>query len=238
MCSHYEGVREREKFLKQFRVIAPEHLGRHDVWPGYEAAFIRKHEFAEVGDDAVPENELMVGRFGMIPGWWKKPDELPSKTYNARNETVAEKASYRDAWKKAKHCIIPADAIYEPFYYEQKKSRPVRITRADERPMGIAGLWTTWHSPTGPVLSFTMLTVNADTHPFMSRFHEWEEEKRMVVILPGQSENRDLTSFGENTRSKCFPPIRRGESANVESESRRHTQSQTRRLALQGLRPH
>lgn len=200
MCSHYEGVREREKFLKRFRVIAPEHLGRHDVWPGYEAAFIRKHELADVGDDAVPENELMVGRFGMVPHWWDKPDNLPSKTYNARNETVAEKASYRDAWKKAKHCIIPADAIYEPFYYEQKKSRPVRITLANERPMGIAGLWTTWPSPKGPVLSFTMLTVNADSHPFMNRFHEWDEEKRMVVILPEDQYSDWLSASATSSR--------------------------------------
>ena len=52
--------------------------------------------------------------------------------------------------------------------------------------MGVAGLWTQWHdSATGQnVYSFTMLTINADHHPFMRNFHKPEDEKRMIVILP------------------------------------------------------
>lgn len=34
------------------------------------------------------------------------------------------------------------------------------------------------------MLSFTMLTVNADEHPMMQQFHKLANEKRMVVILP------------------------------------------------------
>jgi putative SOS response-associated peptidase YedK len=60
-----------------------------------------------------------------------------------------------------------------------------RISRRDGQPLGIAGLWGWWRDPkTGEeVLSFTMLTVNADDHPLMNRFHRPGEEKRMVVIL-------------------------------------------------------
>ena len=32
--------------------------------------------------------------------------------------------------------------------------------------------------------SFTMLTINADEHPFMRNFHKPQDEKRSVVILP------------------------------------------------------
>jgi len=50
--------------------------------------------------------------------------------------------------------------------------------------MGIAGLWSVWKAPTGDVThSFTMLTINADDHPFMRQYHKPEDEKRMVVIL-------------------------------------------------------
>jgi putative SOS response-associated peptidase YedK len=50
--------------------------------------------------------------------------------------------------------------------------------------MGIAGVYTKWRSPEGlELFSFAMLTVNADGHPVMQRFHKPEEEKRMVVIL-------------------------------------------------------
>lgn len=51
--------------------------------------------------------------------------------------------------------------------------------------MGIAGLWSVWKSPTGDdIHSFTMLTVNADSHELMKNYHKPGEEKRMVVILP------------------------------------------------------
>lgn len=52
--------------------------------------------------------------------------------------------------------------------------------------MGIAGLWEQWRNPGTRERghSFTMLTINADDHPFMSNYHKPEDEKRMVVILP------------------------------------------------------
>lgn len=51
-------------------------------------------------------------------------------------------------------------------------------------PFGVAGIYCPWRHPDGrELLSFAMLTVNADDHPLMKRFHRPEDEKRMVVIL-------------------------------------------------------
>lgn len=36
----------------------------------------------------------------------------------------------------------------------------------------------------GPEHSFTQLTINADEHPLIKRFHKTDEEKRALVILP------------------------------------------------------
>lgn len=33
------------------------------------------------------------------------------------------------------------------------------------------------------VRSMTMLTINADQHPFMSQFHKPEDEKRSIVVI-------------------------------------------------------
>jgi len=163
------------------------HAGRTwEMWPGYLGPFIRRHEFADVEDEAVPEREVLLGSFGLIPHW-ATDTKIARQTYNARSETVAVKPSYRDAWKKAHHCIIPADAFYEPDW-RSGKAIPTRISRADGEPMGIAGLWSWWKSPEGDVLhSYTILTINADEHPLMKQFHKPTDEKRMVVILP---ENR------------------------------------------------
>lgn len=70
--------------------------------------------------------------------------------------------------------------------------------------MGLAGMWEfKQDGPTGlPLLSFTMLTINADGHALMQRMHRPNDEKRMVVILePGQyddwlhAEPEDAESF-------------------------------------------
>ncbi len=50
--------------------------------------------------------------------------------------------------------------------------------------MGIAGLWAAWKDPVGVLThSYTMLTINADDHPFIRQYHKPDDEKRMVVVL-------------------------------------------------------
>lgn len=150
--------------------------------PGYHGPFVRRHEFAEVRDDAVAARELLVGSFGLIPHW-SKDDLVARRTYNARSETVHEKPSFRDARRQSRHSIIPAEAIYEPDW-RSGKSVATRIARADGRPMGIADLWSEWRNPQGErIHSFTMLTINAYDHPVLRQFHTPDDEKRMVVIL-------------------------------------------------------
>lgn len=182
MCSHYQALKEQERLRCAFIVEPPANMGKADMWPGYRGAFIRMHPQASVGDEAVPKREALTGLFGLVPHW--SPDtKITQYTYNARSETVASKPSFRDVWKNAQHCIIPAESFYEP---DWRSGRPVptRIARADGEPMGMAGLWSAWKSPKGDVVhSFTLLTINAAQHPLMRLFHKPVDEKRMVVIL-------------------------------------------------------
>lgn len=187
MCSHYEGVSDPKRLAEHFGVIMPAGV-KFDVWPGYESIFIRRPKEWGAGNEAVPEREAVGGSFGMVPHWTKAANAKAAlvaarRTYNSRSETASKLSSFRDAWRRGQHCIIPAEAIYEPDW-RSGKAVPTRISRADGKPMGIAGLWTGWRGPDGVVLrSFTMLTVNADEHALMKSFHRPDDEKRMVVIL-------------------------------------------------------
>ena len=155
---------------------------KKDVFPAYTAPFIRRPREWGSGDDAVPAREAMVGVFGLLPHW-AKDTKLTKSTYNARSETAAVKPAFRDAWRAARHCIIPAWAFYEPDW-RSGKHVPTRIARADGQPLGIAGLWSWWKPPGGlEVLSFTMLTINAAMHPVMCNYHRPDDEKRMIVLL-------------------------------------------------------
>lgn len=85
-------------------------------------------------------------------------------------------------------CI--SEAIYEPDW-RTGKHVPSRICRADGETLGVAGLWQPWKTPEGHwVNSFTMLTLNADTHDIFKELHRPDpkrpadqQDKRMVVIL-------------------------------------------------------
>jgi putative SOS response-associated peptidase YedK len=183
MCSHYQAIKDRERYRRHFGVEPPDDLGTFDVWPMYAASFIRRPREADAGDEAVPGREALPGEFGLIPHW-ANDTTIARHTYNARSETVAIKPSFRDAWKHGQRCIIPAEAFYEPDW-RSGKAVPTRIARADGQPMGIAGLWSWWKSTEGVLVhSYTMLTINAAEHRLMNQFHKPTDEKRMVVILP------------------------------------------------------
>jgi putative SOS response-associated peptidase YedK len=185
MCSRYRSTEEaalRAAFKAPWRGGAAPGDLRLDVFPGYKAPFIRRPPERGSGDEAVSDREALGGVFGLLPHW-AKDEKLAKSTYNARSETVATKPAFRDAWKKAHHCIIPAQAFYEPDW-RTGKHIPTRISRADGQPLGIAGLWSWWRPAGGEdVFSFTMLTINADTHQVMANYHRPDDEKRMIVVL-------------------------------------------------------
>jgi len=199
MCSRYEPVLNRVRLNQHFGIDQIDSGLKPELYPGYLGHFIRKHEHADVGDEAVPLRELMIGSFGLIPHW-SKDTKMARRAYNARSETAHEKPCFRDAWRLSRHCIIPAEAFYEPDW-RTGKCLPTRIVRVDGKPLGIAGLWTGWKQPNGEILrSFTMLTVNANDHPFMQNYHKPEDEKRMIVILQEDEYDAWLAAPPEDSR--------------------------------------
>jgi putative SOS response-associated peptidase YedK len=177
MCANYTPSK-LEELQQHFAVAAPDSEWPPESFPGYMAPLIRPpHANALRGDRA-----CALGMFGMVPHW--ADIKLARQTYNARTETVAAKPTFRNAFRRRQFCIIPARAFYEPSY-ETGKAVRWEIASADGAAMGIAGIWEV--RPSGPdgraLLSFSMLTVNADGHDLMQRFHRPNEEKRMVVIL-------------------------------------------------------
>ncbi len=156
-----------------FGLVLPALLGKTELWPGYEGLFIRQ-------GDAPEARQATLGRWGLVPHWAK--DANTRHTFNARSETVATKPSFRDAWLGSQRCIIPASTVFEPDW-RSGRALPNAMARADGTPMGLAGLWSAWRKGGDTVLSYSMLTVNADNHAIMRHLHKPDEEKRMVVVL-------------------------------------------------------
>ena len=130
--------------------------------------------------------ELVAGQFGLVPPWVKSASDAKlrsTKLVNARSETVTTSNNFREAWLGARRCIVPMMAFFEDDF-RSGKAVPTRIARVDGQPLGVAGLWESWTGTAGDVIvSFTLLTVNANSHALMSRYQQPGSEKRMPVIL-------------------------------------------------------
>ena len=158
---------------------------RTDVFPSYKGPFIRAAR-----ESTSAERELTVGQWNLIP-WFAKEPKLKFATCNARSEELSAKASYKLPWARGQRCIIPAELFFEP-NWETGKHIPWRFRRADGEPWGLAGMWNTWvNKETGEIHeSYTMLTLNADSHPLMKRMHRPDpkrppdmQDKRSVVPI-------------------------------------------------------
>jgi putative SOS response-associated peptidase YedK len=85
------------------------------------------------------ERDLGKLRWGLIPHY-ADPDDFARLLINARVETVAQTAAFRDAFLGGYRCLVIADGFYEWKETETGK-RPLWITRPDRAPFAFAGLW-------------------------------------------------------------------------------------------------
>ncbi len=183
MCANFKPVLDPERLQRYFGVAPIARLGTcpEETWPGTLAPAVALARQTR-NLDTLRERRLGVGLYGLLP-YWAKGVHQGRHTYNARSETADALVSFKEAWHRGQRCIVPLEGFYEPCW---ESGRAVRwyIQRKDGAPMGAAGLWSAWTAPEGHrVLSFTLLTVNADGHGVMDRIHRPEEEKRMVAIL-------------------------------------------------------
>lgn len=208
MCSHYQTLKDSELLLKKFGAPNKPAGGKYDMWPRYPGVFIRRPVEHDAGDEAVPEREAVVGRWGLISAMTKADGLVKAgklSTFNTRSETAAKSFTFGNAWRRAQHCIIPADAIFEPDW-RSGVAVATRFTRADGVPLGIAGLWDRWRDAAGQLQeSYTMLTINADQDPLFRDYHQAGKEKRMVVILPEGAYGDWLTAPADATRDYLVP---------------------------------
>ena len=194
MTAHFESVQNAAMYPDAFDVAAPEIAFERDLWPRKLGLFVRNPPAAEgAAPDAptdekalaAPVRELAVGQFGFVPQWVKSASDAKlrsTKMVNARSETVTTSNNFRDAWLAGQRCIVPMMAFFEDDW-RSGKAVPTRITRVGGKPMGVAGIWERWAKDGTEIISFTLLTVNANSHALLHRYQHNGNEKRMPVIL-------------------------------------------------------
>ena len=113
-------------------------------------------------------------KWGLVPHWAK---DTKSIHINARSETVATTAAFRDSFAR-KRCLIPADGFYEWEPPEDGRT-PHWVYRADGHPMVFAGIWAARIDPETEEWERTCSILTTASEGVISSIHD-----RMPVALP------------------------------------------------------
>lgn len=184
-----------EQFMFEAKVQLPL---RFNIAPTQAVAAIRI-------DPDSKNRQLAQLRWGLIPSW-AKDRKMASRMINARAETVAEKPSFRAAFKR-RRCLILADGYYE-WKKAGKAKQPNYIRMNDDRPFVFAGLWESWRDENDKPLE-TCTIITTPSNELTSSIHE-----RMPVILEDVDYDRWLDTSVQD-RDKLEPLLRPFESAQM-----------------------
>ncbi len=171
MCGRFVLLTDLSVIVQSFGIqeVACDYRPDHNLSPGREIPVIIHQD----------KNRLIGCRWGLIPSWARDPS-IGSRMFNARAETVAEKPSFRSAFRK-RRCLIPADGFYE-WQKLGKVKKPLRFSLKSGEPFGFAGLHETWISPEKKSIQ-TCTIITTEPNELMRPIHD-----RMPVILPKEWE--------------------------------------------------
>ena len=192
MCGRFAFINNLVQLKEEFEVDDP----TFDLTFNYNVAPTQLI-IAVVRDDG--KNKLAHFRWGLIP-FWAKDKNIGYKLINARSETIAEKNSFKQAFKK-RRCLIVASGFFE-WKKVGKEKIPMYITLKSRKPISFAGLWEIWKSHEGDeIKSCTILTTVPNK--LMEHIHN-----RMPAIM--QSENReqwlDNSSYDKTKLQQTLTP--------------------------------
>jgi len=172
MCGRFSLNQTGEALAEAFHLqTVPQVVPRYNIAPTQAVA-------AVVATREEPEPHFHWLRWGLIPSWAKDP-AIGNRLINARAETVAEKPSFRAAFKR-RRCLVLADGFYEwQAQADSKTKQPYYIFLKDHQPFAFAGLWEHWTDPTSGSELQTCVLLTTTANELMEPIHD-----RMPVILP------------------------------------------------------
>lgn len=125
--------------------------------------------------DAEHGPQLTLMRWGFVPAWSKTPGK-GAPMNNARAETVSEKPTFREAYRR-RRCLVPMNGFYE-WQRSGSDKTPYYFRMQDDELFAVAGLYEfrPGDAATPPMTTFTVLTTAANA--LMAPIHD-----RMPVIV-------------------------------------------------------
>jgi putative SOS response-associated peptidase YedK len=174
MCCRYVLLQEHAKsLLEKLGVLLEAGSGpassRYNIAPGGRIPAVRTGT-----REGKVSRELVAPQWGLVPSW-ARDDASP--VVNARAESLAEKPTFRDAFR-ARRCLIPASGFYE-WKISGRAREPWLFRLREDEPFAMAGLWETWRAPDGTERESCAVVTTAP-NALMEPIHH-----RMPAILTG-----------------------------------------------------
>ncbi|MGD9851735.1 MAG: SOS response-associated peptidase [Nitrospirales bacterium] len=168
MCGRFTRKESVQPFAEHLGLmVMPSLPPRYNIAPSQIVACVRTNPETQ-------EREFADLKWGLVPSWANDPS-IGNKLTNARSETVAEKPSFRHAFKQQR-CLVLADGFYE-WKREGKTKQPYYIRMKNGRLFAFAGLWERWQKHDPALETCALLTTIPNN--LMKPIHN-----RMPVILP------------------------------------------------------
>lgn len=167
MCGRFALKAPKSELVTRFHLDECDEVVPHyNIPPGTDIPVIRQS----------PEGRRVLNllHWGLVPHW-SKDLSIGAKLNNARAESVAEKPSFRDAFKR-RRCLVPASGFYE-WKAEGKIKQPYYISLKSGEPMAMGGIWEPWKAPDGSILR-TVCIITTTPNEVMAPIHD-----RMPVII-------------------------------------------------------
>ncbi len=169
MCGRYSLIATAEELQALFKLLA---LDERLIPPRYNIAPTQPIVVVREGDNG---RELVPMRWGLLPSWVKDPDDFPL-LINARAEGIAQKPSFRAAFKR-RRCLVPASGFYEWQASGGKSKQPHWIGPGKGGLIAFAGLWETWIGGDGSEID-TVAIVTRKANAALQPVHH-----RMPVLI-------------------------------------------------------
>jgi putative SOS response-associated peptidase YedK len=193
MCGRYELHSNPAVIALTFGLAHPPDVhARYNIAPTTDVPIVRLNSDGQ--------RELVRMRWGLVPRWAKDPS-IGARMINARGETIADKPSFRMAYRRHR-CLLPADGFYEWMatgHGESARKQPQHIGMADASLFGFAGIYERWRSDDDEVLD-TCTIVTTDANELLRPVHD-----RMPVIVPPEHYSRWLDPANAEVADLIMP---------------------------------
>lgn len=179
MCGRFTQERPASELAEIFGAepLVDEPGARYNVAPTDEALVVVQRE---------ERRAITAYRWGLIPHWASEA-RIGSRMFNARAETLTASPAFSRAFQR-RRCLVPVESFYE-WRREGAVRQPYRVTRADGKPLVLAGLWAGWHDPDTDAVRRTFAIITSSPNTSLSDLHD-----RMPVIVPDDAWPRWLSS--------------------------------------------